>query len=96
MKQARSWGENAIEGPVNGDHRSTCDVSHSILTSSEARQQPLGRCVLESEVKHSIPRGHHGDTEVAEVATRVVQGAILDHISSNFGCQNELMAAKNC
>ena len=88
--------KNAIDRPVNGDHRSTCDVSHSILTSSEARQQPLGRCVLESVVKPSTWRGHRGDTEVAEVATRVVQGGILGHISSNFGCQRELMTTRNC
>ena len=88
--------KNAIEGPGNSGRTTTCDVSHLILTSSEAVQQPLGRSVLESGGKHSIPRGHHGDTEVAEVATRVVQGAILDHISINFWCQRELMTTRNC
>ena len=96
MKQARSWGENAIEGLTSSDYRASIDISYLILTSSETVQQPLGRCVLESVVKHSIPRGHHGDTEVAEVATRVVKGEILDHISTNFGCRRELMTTRNC
>ena len=87
--------KNAIEGPGNIGRRTTCDVSHLTLTSSETVRQPLGRCVLETVVKPGIPRGHHGDTEVAEVATRVVQGEILDHISSDFGCQRELMTTRN-
>ena len=37
-----------------------------------------------------------GANKVADVPTCVVQDAILDHMGSDFRCQNEVMTTKNC
>ena len=37
-----------------------------------------------------------GANKVADVATSVVQDAILDHMGSDFRCQNAVMTTKNC
>ena len=37
-----------------------------------------------------------GANKVADVSTCVVQDAILDHMGSDFRCQNEVMTTKNC
>ena len=37
-----------------------------------------------------------GANKVADVPTGVVQDAILDHMGSDFRCQNEVMTTKNC
>ena len=37
-----------------------------------------------------------GAHKVADVLTRVVQDAILDHMGSDFRCQNEVMTTRNC
>ena len=37
-----------------------------------------------------------GANKVADVATSVVQDAILDHMGSDFRCQNEVGTTKNC
>ena len=37
-----------------------------------------------------------GAHKVADVPTSVVQDAILDHMGSDFRCQNEVMTTKNC
>ena len=37
-----------------------------------------------------------GAHKVADVPTGVVQDAILDHMGSDFRCQNEVMTTKNC
>ena len=34
--------------------------------------------------------------KVADVSTSVVQDAILDHMGSDFRCQNEVMNTRNC
>ena len=37
-----------------------------------------------------------GANKVADVSACVVQDAILDHMGSDFRCQNEVMTTKNC
>ena len=37
-----------------------------------------------------------GATKVADVDTGVAQDIILDHMGSDFRCQNEVMTTKNC
>ena len=37
-----------------------------------------------------------GDHRVADVTTGVVQDAMLDHVGSDFRCQNEVMTTRNC
>ena len=37
-----------------------------------------------------------GANKVADVPTGVVQDAILDHMGSDFRCQNEVMTTRNC
>ena len=37
-----------------------------------------------------------GANKVADVPTGVVQDAILNHMGSEFRCQNEVMTTKNC
>ena len=37
-----------------------------------------------------------GGNKVADVPTCVVQDAILDHMGSDFRCQNEVRTSKNC
>ena len=43
-----------------------------------------------------INLSEEGAHKVADVATSVVQDAILDHMGSDFRCQNEVMTTKNC
>ena len=40
--------------------------------------------------------GGEGADNVADVATSVVQDAILDHMGSDFRCQSGVMTTKNC
>ena len=49
----------------------------------------------------TMPLYTHGDAyttvyTVADVATKVVQDATLDHMGPDFRCQNEDMTTKNC
>ena len=37
-----------------------------------------------------------GTQKVADVPTSVVQDAMLDHMGSDFRCQNEVRTTKNC
>ena len=37
-----------------------------------------------------------GTRKVADVAASVAQDAILEHMGSDFRCQNEVMTTKNC
>ena len=37
-----------------------------------------------------------GTQKVADVPTSVVQDAMLDHMGSDFRCQNEVMTTRNC
>ena len=37
-----------------------------------------------------------GAHKVADVLTCVVRDAILDHMGSDFRCQNEVMTTRNC
>ena len=43
-----------------------------------------------------IALSEEGAHKVADVATSVVQDAMLDHMGSDFRCQSEVMTTKNC
>ena len=43
-----------------------------------------------------IKLSEEGTQKVADVPTGVVQDAMLDHMGSDFRCQNEVMTTKNC
>ena len=42
-----------------------------------------------------IKLNEEGAQKVADLRTSVAQDAILDHMGSDFRCQNEVMTAKN-
>ena len=43
-----------------------------------------------------INLNEEGAQKVADLRTSVAQDAILDHMGSDFRCQNEVMTTKNC
>ena len=43
-----------------------------------------------------ISLSEEGANKVADVPTCVVQDEILDHMGSDFRCQNEAMTTRNC
>ena len=43
-----------------------------------------------------IKLNEEGTQKVADVPTGVVEDAILDHMGSDFRCQNEVMTTRNC
>ena len=43
-----------------------------------------------------INLSEEGAHKVADVPTGVVKDAILDHMGSDFRCQNEAMTTRNC
>ena len=43
-----------------------------------------------------IKLSEEGAAKVADVAASVAQDAMLDHMGSEFRCQNEVMTTRNC
>ena len=50
------------------------------------------KCLFFKKIKMS----EEGTQKVADVPTGVVQDAMLDHMGSDFRCQNEVMTTKSC
>ena len=43
-----------------------------------------------------VKLNEEGAQKVADLRTSVAQDAMLDHMGSDFRCQNEVMTTKNC
>ena len=56
----------------------------------------LGRRIAETLALLASGEHHGGRTEGEYIARLIVQGAILEHISSNLGCQSGVITTKIC